>query len=221
VGRPITIDASNSTDPDGEVAKADFQIADESGAIVDTYTDSDAPFTWEKVFEEPGVYSITLVVTDDFGAMSEPCKLDLEVTQKTLFGLFDVGPALAKGSHGNYLDGRLGVLFYLVPDTLSLIVEAGGALSIGNAEGWKSFFLTNATLNYHAGAFFIGGGLGYASKVRENREGDTFILGDIGFEIFNNYTTAGQLFFETHFPVGSGREFSKHHKLLFGFRMLF
>jgi hypothetical protein len=153
--------------------------------------------------------------------MSEPCKLDLEVTQKTLFGLVDAGPAFARGSHGNYLDVRAGLQYFLVPDTLSLIVEAGGALSIGNSDVWKSFFLTNAILNYHADAFFIGGGLGYASKVKEDREGDFFLLGDIGYEIFNNYTTAGQLFFETHFPIGEGRSFSKHHKLLLGFRMLF
>ena len=221
VGRPITIDASNSTDPDGQVAKADFRIADETGAVVDTYTDSEAPLTWEKVFEEPGTYAITLVVTDDFGAMSEPCKLDLEVTQKTLFGIVDAGPALARGSYGNYLDARLGLQFFLVPDTLSLIVEAGGALSIANSDVWKSFFLTNATLNYHAGSFFIGGGLGYATEVKEERGSDVFLLGDLGFEIFNNYTNAGQIFFETHFPIGEDREFSKHHKLLFGFRFLF
>ena len=221
VGRPITIDASNSTDPDGEVVKADFQITDESGEVVDTYTDSEAPFTWEKVFEEAGTYAITLVVTDDFGAMSEPCKLDLEVTQKTLFGAADITPTLARGSHGNYLSGRIGLNFYLVPNRLSLIVEAGGAISIGNSEVWQSFFLGNAILNYHLESFFIGGGLGFASKVKEDRETDTVLIGDIGFEIFNNYTTAGQLFFETHFPLGEGRSFSKNHKLLFGFRMLF
>ena len=221
VGRPITIDASNSTDPDGQVAKADFQITDETGAVVDTYMDSDGPFTWEKVFEKPGTYSITLVVTDDFGAMSEPCKLDLEVTQKTLFGVADIGPAFAKGSHGNFLDARVGLQYFLVPEKFSLIVEAGGALSIANSEAWNSFFLTNVTFNYHADAFFIGAGAGYASKVKEERDGDIFLLGNIGYEIFNNYTTAGQLFFETHFPLGEGRSFSKHHKLLLGFRMLF
>ena len=221
VGRPITIDASNSTDPDGQVAKADFQITDETGAVVDTYMDSDGPFTWEKVFEKPGTYSITLVVTDDFGAMSEPCKLDLEVTQKTLFGVADIGPAFARGSHGNFLDARVGLQYFLVPEQFSLIIEAGGALSIANSEAWNSFFLTNVTFNYHADAFFIGAGAGYASKVKEERDGDIFLLGNIGYEIFNNYTTAGQLFFETHFPLGEGRSFSKHHKLLLGFRMLF
>lgn len=221
VGRPITIDGSNSMDPDGEVVKAEFQITDEMGTAVDSYSDSDSPFTWEKVFEKAGIYSITLVVTDDFGAMSEPCKLDLEVTQKTLYGLVDVGPGLARGSYGNYLDGRVGLQYFLVPETFSLIVEAGGALSVANSEAWKSFFLTNATFNYHADAFFIGAGAGYASKVKEERDGDVFLLGDIGFEVFNNYTNAGQLFFEVHFPLGEGRSFSKHHKLLFGFRMLF
>jgi hypothetical protein len=221
VGRPITIDASNSTDPDGEVVKADFQITDEEGEVVDSYTDSEAPFTWEKVFEEAGIYGITLVVTDDFGAMSEPCKLDLEVTQKTLYGVADIGPTFARGSHGNYLTGQVGLNFFLVPNTLSLLVEAGGALSIGNSEVWENFFLGSALLNYHIESFFIGGGLGFASKVKEDRESDTVLIGDVGFEIFNNYTTAGQLFFETHFPLGEGRSFSKNHKLLFGFRLLF
>ncbi len=221
VGRPITIDGSNSTDPDGEVVKADFQITNEEGEVIDSYTDAEAPFTWEKVFEEAGTYAITLVVTDDFGAMSEPCKLDLEITQKTLFGVADIEPTFAKGSLGNYLATRVGLNFFLVPNRLSLIVEAGGALSIGNSEVWENFFLGNAILNYHIDSFFIGGGLGYASKVKENRKADTFLLGDIGFEIFNNYTTAGQLFFATHFPIGEGRSFSKHHKLLFGFRVLF
>lgn len=221
VGRPITIDASNSTDPDGQVVKADFQIADETGAVVDTYTDSDAPLTWEKVFEKAGIYDITLVVTDDFGAMSEPCKLSLEVTQKTLFGVADIDAILARGSYGNYLAGRVGLLFYIVPERFSLIAEVGGALSVFNNEEWKNFFIGNVTFNYHIQDFFIGAGAGYASKVREEREGDTFLLGAIGYEIFNNYTTAGQLFFETHFPLGSDRSFSKNHKLLFGFRMLF
>jgi len=221
VGRPITIDASNSADPDGQVEKADFQITDEEGAVVDTYTDSEAPFTWEKVFEEPGTYTITLVVTDDFGAMSEPCKLDLEVTQKTLFGVADIQPTFAKGSHGNYLTTRVGMNFFLVPNTLSLVVEAGGALSIGNSDVWKSFFVGNAILNYHFNPLFIGGGLGYASKVKDERKADMFLLGNVGFEIFNNYTTAGQVFFATHFPLGEGRSFSKHHKLLMGFRLLF
>jgi hypothetical protein len=36
VGKPITIDANNSTDPDGKIAKVDFEITDVAGSIVDT-----------------------------------------------------------------------------------------------------------------------------------------------------------------------------------------
>jgi len=221
VGRPMTIDAEGSSDPDGQVAKADFRIADAEGNAVDSFSDTSAPFSWEYIFAKPGIYTITLVVTDDFGAMSEPCTLELEVTQKRLFGIADIAPTLAKGSHGNYLLGRLGILYFLVPDQFSLVVEGGGAFSINNSEEWKSFFLANFSLNYHIDNFFIGAGAGYASKVKEQRDGDVFLLANIGVDIFNNWSTRGSLFFETHFPLGEGRSYSDHHKLLLGFRLLF
>jgi len=221
VGRPITIDAEGSSDPDGQIAKADFRITDAEGNDVDSLSDTSAPFSWENIFEKPGIYTITLVVTDDFGAMSEPCSLELEVTQKRFFGLADIEPIFAKGSHGNYAGARIGIQYFLVPDKFSLIVEGGGAFSIFNNDEWKSFFLANFILNYHIDKFYIGAGAGFASKVKEQRSGDTFLLGNIGIEIFNNWSTRGSIFFETHFPLGDGRSFSKHHKLLMGFRFLF
>jgi hypothetical protein len=77
VGRPISIDASGSSDPDGQVAKADFDITDVDGNPVDKFMDGDAPFVWDKVFDKPGSYAIQVVVTDDFGAVSEPCRVVL------------------------------------------------------------------------------------------------------------------------------------------------
>jgi hypothetical protein len=44
---------------------------------------------------------------------------------------------------------------------------------------------------------------------------------NVGVNIFDNYTTIGSIFFEAHGPVGEGRSFSKHHKLILGFRLLF
>ena len=43
VGRPIAFDASGSTDPDGEIVKAVFEITDASGAVIDTFTKTDKP----------------------------------------------------------------------------------------------------------------------------------------------------------------------------------
>jgi len=220
VGRPITLDVSNSTDSDGEVVKGDFEITDEAGNVVATYTDTEKPFTWEKIFEKPGMYTITAVVTDDFGAMSQPAKLDLEVTQERFHFLADVGPLYARGSHGPYAFGRLGLNYEIVPDILDFIVEAGGGIALKD-EPWKSIFMANILVNVHAGPAFIGAGAGFATKVKEDRNADAVLIGNVGFDIFDNYTTKGSIFFETHAPVGKERSFSKHHKLLLGFRLLF
>lgn len=220
VGRPITFNASNSTDPDGEVTKADFEIKDETGNVVDTYNDSSKPFTWEKIFDKPGIYTITAVVTDDFGAMSQPCSVELEVTQRRVFFLADFGPLFARGSHGPYFAARVGMLYKIIPDSLDFILEGGGSLSL-KSEPWKSFFLANALLNAHAGPAYLGGGLGFTTAVKEGRDSDVDLIGNIGFNIIENFSLSGSIFFEARAPVGSGRSFSKNHKLLLGFRMIF
>ncbi len=220
VGRPITFDASNSTDSDGEVVKADFEITDVSGNVVDTFTDSDAPFTWEKIFDKPGIYTITAVVRDDFGAMSKPCKLEVEVTQKNSFFFFEGGPLFARGSYGPYLAAGIGLSVFIVPDVLDLVLGGGSAIAL-KGEPWKSFFMTKALLNVHVGQAFIGAGVGFTTKVREERSADFNLIANIGFEVFNNFTSKGAVFFEGHGPIGEDKSFKKHHKFMLGFRFYF
>lgn len=219
ITKPFTFDATGSADSDGEVVKANFEIADETGNVVDTHA-TDKPFNWEMIFDEPGLYTITVVVTDDFGAMSEPCRAEFNVKEKKLYVLADVGFPQARGSHGPYIHGRLGVAFML-PSNFSLFLEGGGALAMKD-EPWKSFMLLNAVLNYHFDPVYLGAGLGFNTQVREDRDQtDVFLLGNVGVNIFNNYTTIGSIFFEGHGPIGEGKSFSKHHKLILGFRLLF
>lgn len=222
VGRPVTFDASNSTDPDGEVVKVDFEIKDETGAIVDTFSDTEKPFAMEKIFEKPGMYTITAVVTDDFNAMSEPCKIEgLEVTQKRLFFMGSLGWQLIRGSHGNFLTPRLGLLYKIVPDRFSLIFSAGPGVSIANSDIWKSVLQAQALFNLHAGPAYFGVGAGFTTKPKEDRETDFDLVGQIGATFFDNFTLAGQTFLEVRAPLGDGRSFSDHHKLQLGFRLLF
>ena len=109
----------------------------------------------------------------------------------------------------------------MFPSNFSLFLEGGGALSMKD-EPWKSFMLLNAILNYHFDPVYVGAGMGFNTQVREDRDQtDLFVLGNIGVNIFNNYTTIGSIFFEAHGPVGEGKSFSKHHKLILGFRLLF
>lgn len=220
VGKPITFDASGSTDPDGEVVRADFEITDEAGNPVDKFMDMEKPFTWDKIFTKPGIYAVTCIVTDDFGAVSEPARIVFEVTQKRGFFLVDVGPLFARGSRGLYAAGRLGYMYMIVPDTLSFVISGGGALAF-SGDPWKSFFLANVLLNVHTGPAYFGAGLGFTTKVKEERTGDAELLANIGFNVFDTFSTAGSIYFEGRGPVGEGKSFSKHHKLLLGFRLLF
>lgn len=220
VGKTITIDASGSSDPDGSVAKADFEITDEAGGPVDKFMDTEAPFVWDKIFDKPGTYAISVVVTDDFGAVSEPCRVLLEVTQKRLYFHLSFGPFWARGSHGPYIFGQAGISYWLKPDQWDLVVSAGGAVAL-KGEPWKSVFLADAVINYHAGSVFFGAGAGFTTAVREGRESDFDIIGNIGFDVFKKPNSRGALLFEFRGPVGEGRTWGDNHKLALGFRVLF
>jgi hypothetical protein len=220
VGSPITIDASGSTDPDGQVARADFAITDTEGNPVDKFMDGDAPFVWDKIFDQPGTYAVTVVVTDDFGAVSEPCRVVLEVTQKRSYIGIQAGPFFARGSHGPYMFAMLGWQYWIAPEKLDFSIWGGGALAL-KGDPWKSIFLAEALLNYHAGAFFIGGGAGMTTAVKEGRESDFDLIGNLGFDLFKSPKSYGALSFQVRLPLGSGRSFADNHKFGFGFRYFF
>jgi hypothetical protein len=220
VGQPITIDASGSTDPDGSVAKADFAITDAAGNAVDKFMDGEAPFVWEKIFDKPGSYAITVVVTDDFGAVSEPCRVVVDVTQKRSYFLVEGVPFFARGSHGPYLYGQVGWQYWLTPDKVEFTLAGGGAVAL-KGDPWKSIFLADATINYHAGAVYFGGGIGFTTAVKTTRDADFEIVGRLGFDLFKNPKHSGGLIFQLRWPVGSGRSFADNHKFGLGFRYIF
>jgi hypothetical protein len=221
VGKPVTLDASGSADPDGTVAKADFAVTDQTGNPVDKFMDGDAPFIWDKVFDKPGSYVVTVVVTDDFGSVSEPCRVALDVTQKRLFFLIEGGPGLLRGTYTAMLWARAGLLYKIVPDTLDFILSFGGGIPV-RGEPWTSFVMGNALLNVHAGPAFLAGGLGFSTKEQTTRKGGIDLVGEVGVDLFKVNSSVGSIFFELRAPVlTSDRSFEKHHKLLLGFRYIF
>jgi hypothetical protein len=222
VGKPITIDASGSADPDGRVVKADFAITDQAGNPVEKAVDDTPPLTWEYIFQKPGSYAVTVVVTDDFGAVSEPCRVVLDVTQKRLFFLVEGGPGLLRGTYTAMLWARLGLLYKMVPDTLDLILSFGPGIPL-KGEPWKTFIMGNVLLNVHAGPAFLAGGLGFSTKEQETRKGGIDLVGQVGFDLFKaGSSSVGSIFGELRAPViTENRSFDEHHKLLLGFRYIF
>ncbi|MCX7974876.1 MAG: PKD domain-containing protein [Candidatus Aminicenantes bacterium] len=220
VGKPITFDASESTDPDGQVVRVDFELLDKNGQVIDKFSSTSKPFTWTKTFLKGGNFTITAIATDDFGAVSEPCRTSFEVTPKRSFFVAEGGPLFAKGSHGPYFFGRIGFLYRLIPDPLDLLISVGPGIAL-KGEPWKSFVMGNVLLLYHSGPAYFGGGFGFATKSKEDHKGSFELVGEIGIDVFNYYTSTGSLFFEARGAIGEDRSFSKNHKLALGFRVIF
>ena len=110
--------------------------------------------------------------------------------------------------------------YWLIPGTLDIQGNVGGELAL-KGEPWTSLAMADVLLNYHTGPFFIGGGGGFTTKVKEMREADFDLLGNIGFNIFNYWTTIGSIYGQVRWPIGADRTFSDNHKLELGFRLLF
>jgi hypothetical protein len=219
VGRLVTFNVSDSTDPDGEIVKANFEITDETGNLVDTFEDIEKPFVWNKFFEKPGTYVITAFVTDDFGAVSEPGRIVEEVVQKRMFFLADSSLLYDRSSNSPFVALRIGVLYKIVPDKLDFFISGGGAGTL-DLKPWEYFFMANMILNVHAGPVFFGAGAGFSTRVEEPGELDAELIANVGFDVFNYYKTVGSVFFEARGPVGKVRSFSDHYKLILGFRLI-
>jgi hypothetical protein len=213
VGLPIIFDASDAFDSDGDVIGLDFEITDEDGNLVDRFTDTERPFTWEKTFEDKGVYTVTTIATDDFGAVSEPARVEVTQKFKKLFFLADVGPMVAFGSACFYLAGGVGVVYSIAPSTLDLVISAGAAFGFCDCC-WKGFGRASVLLNYYASeSIFIGGGAGYSTRRRVDRDPGAEIVANIGYDVVNRIKTKGSIFLE-------GR-FLNDTKLMIGYRILF
>ncbi len=222
--KPIMLDATGSTDPDGQVIRIDFEITDEKGNLVDRFTDNDMPFSWEKVFEDKGVYTVTAISTDDYGAMSEPAlvKVVARKGRKRISFLLDAGAVAARGE-GTYMvfpAGRLGIVYELFPGTLDIIIAGGAAYSNASAP-WKSFYNGSLLLNFHLGPLSIGAGAGVTTRDKETLPksyGEA--VANIGIDMFNISKTKISILFEAAGPV-SNLSFEDHYKAMATLRLTF
>ncbi len=221
VGKPFKVDASGSTDKDGKVVKADITVTDKKGIQVDSVSLTTEPMIWNKSFKKAGTYNFDLKVTDDFGAVSgNDCSAQVLV-KKAWFWLVEAGPGVAKGTYSTVVFGRLGLAYFFIPDKLSFIVSAGAGFTLAG-KPFKHHFLSNILLNYHAGSFFLGGGIGFSSTVREpDWKGGLDVVGNIGFDLCKTVDTRCSLFGEIRVPVRNELTFKHAHEFLVGFRYLF
>jgi len=220
-GKPFKLDASGSSDKDGKVVKADFTITDaKSGTAVETKSLTE-PFIWDKSFKKSGIYDVAVTVTDDFNALcSNKCVGRIEV-QKRLYFLVEGGPGVAKGTYSMVAFGRLGLAYLIVPEKLSFTLALGGSVPLAG-NPFKTHFLSSAILNVHFDSFFLGGGIGFTSKVRDpDWTGGADLVSNVGFDVFSAFNKKASIFAELRVPLKKGLSFEHAHQILVGFRFLF
>jgi hypothetical protein len=221
VGRPLTFDASGSSDPDGEVTRVAFELTDANGQVVDSFVDTEKPFTWEKTLYKEGNYTVSVTAYDNDGAISSPTddsRKTMNVTRKKLFVMIEGGPLLAHGSYQTYLYLRSGLFTWINPDKLSLTFSAGAGIPLKGTP-WKSIIMVELLGNVHFGQFYLGVGPGFTTKEQRTRKNGVDAVGQIGYTFFHNYLRMAHIFFEFRAPVG--RSFEDHHKMALGLRYNF
>lgn len=221
VGRPLTFDASSSSDPDGEVTKVVFELTDANGQVVDSFVDTEKPFTWQKTLYKEGNYTISATAYDNDGGVSASTadsKKTLKVTRRTFFISAEGGPMLSHGSTQTYFYLRTGMFLWINPDKLSLTFTSGAGMPLAGAP-WKATIMTELLGNYHFGKFYFGFGPGFTTKDQATRKNGVDVVSQLGFTYFNNYLKMGHIFFEFRLPIG--RSFEDHYKLGLGFRYNF
>jgi hypothetical protein len=235
-GDNFTFDASKSSDVDGEVVRATFTFTDQESAESKPpdIKVGNPPLKLERVFDKPGKYRFFVKVMDNDGAEGNCNPIDFIVrdckVQKRLYFLVEAGPMVAKGTYTGYIFARVGLTFLIVPEKLSFIASGGYAINLG-CDFFKSHFLSNFLLNVHFKKFFVGGGFGFSSKVRNAvREDDKpriewksniDIVGNAGYQIFKAFNKKGYIFGEIRIPIKKGLKFKYEHAFLLGFRLLF
>jgi hypothetical protein len=220
-GQPVKMDASGSTDKDGKVVKADFTVS-QGEVVADQNAVTSEPFVWDKAFKKSGKYTVNLKVYDNVGAVStNTCEFSLEVQKRRLYGLVEAGPMLAKGTYSGYVFARVGFAYLIVPEKLSMLMSVGGAVTLTGAP-FKSHFLANLLLLAHFNDFYIGGGVGYSTRVRVPDWKAAFnIVGNIGYDVYKAFNMTGSIFGELRVPIIKGLPFKEAHEILLGFRLLF
>jgi hypothetical protein len=223
--KPVTLDATGSTDSDGEVIRIDFEITDEDGNLVDRFTDNEKPFSWEKIFEEEGKYTVTAIGTDDYGAVSEPALVDVVARwggKERLFLFLDAGALAARGegTYTIYPTARMGVVYEILPGVIDITLSGGGAYTSAGAP-WKSFFSANMLLNFHIGPVFIGAGYGVTANDKETLpESYGEAVANIGFDTFRIGKAKVTILFEAMGPT-SEPSFNENYKVMGGLRFRF
>lgn len=216
-GQTVTVDASGSSDADGNVASVTVAMIDANGKTVAEKTISQAPFSGEMVLPAGGKYKIKATVTDDDDETSTGPECEVEVASLSRgHFLMDMGPFYLFDP-ALYAMVRLGYEYKFNP-TYS-IIGLVGAYPVLRGEDDDFAVSVDATFNYRKDRWFVGTGVGVFESDMDSR---TDLIVNTGVRLFGDPDGNNVSFFvEGRSDFGDLDRFDKYGRLGGGIRIQF
>jgi hypothetical protein len=221
-GDKVTVDARNSSDPDGKVAKMKISVVDKGGKVVSekavdgTVSDIDMPC---------GTNTVKVSVVDNDGAEATSAQCTAEVTgTKRVRLVGDVG-LYRQFDPGGYLFGRVGGE-YLFNEHWSIIGLVGGAWLFEGRDGASAFTADLFGEYKFASRFFIDLGVGgwvTDGNDKVTAEDDEFdLIASVGARVFGEPEGFnGSVFLEARSAFDELDELGKYGRFGIGMRFRF
>jgi hypothetical protein len=158
-GELITLDASGSKDPDGQIVSVKFTINYENGNLLEEKVLDAPPWIYETRIKKAGTFKIAAVVKDDAGAEinGETCMREVFL-KKRGFIVGDLG-ILYMPDPATWLVLRAGYM-YKFSESVSIIGLVGVAPEISSDDLESTAILADVNLTFWLSKFWIGPGVG-------------------------------------------------------------
>lgn len=218
-GKDITIDASQSQDPDGSIASVKIRVLDANNQMVSEKILTQPPFIHQMVMPQTGNYTVRVSVKDDKGLESSaPGCNDQEIVVASCPGhlLADFG-VMYQGDPATYLLFRLGY-DYRLRDNFSILGMIGFAPVVHGDDDTNSG-LVDLTGIYHYKRMYLGAGVGFWYSSDDERV--DFIL-NAGYRIFGERDQRNiSLFIEGRSAFDEFDDLDKYGRIGAGLRFQF
>ncbi len=211
----ITLDASASHDPDGQIVAAEFTIKDEAGNVVEKKVVTEKPFVYKFKYGKAGSYSVALVVKDNGGKVSSPACEGKLVIKKRGFFIADVG-YLRQEDPREFIPIRIGYQ-YKITDIFRISAAGGAAITLSDSD-YGTPIIADLTLLYYPSRFFLGAGVGLW-YVEDDTKADLVV--NTGFDLVKTEKLSGALFIEGRVGFNEFDQISDLGRIGVGFRLSF
>ncbi len=158
-GETVTVDASGSSDADGQIAAMAIAVMDDAGNVVSEHTVNEAPFVYDLEIPCGGTYSVKTTVTDNKGESASGPNCEAAVISRKRLRPVAAAGYLRMWDPANFGFVR-GGMEYSITENLSVLGLLGANYHLSGDHGDHALS-ADLLLHYWIGRFFIGAGIGY------------------------------------------------------------